>query len=795
MKVSVNWLSKLVDLKGITPDMLGDGLTNAGLEVEAIDPVAIAPDCVVGYVESCIDHPDSDHLHVCQVNVGKEILQIVCGAPNVAAGQKVIVALDGAKLVKGTIKRSTIRGMESNGMICSLLELNVSDKFLSEQQKNGIEILPEDAVLGTDPLPLLGLDDVVLDIKQTPNRSDFLAMFSIAKEVSAIFDRPCTLPVLTGNLHTSIAPTLQVHSQTINNPLFMGKVIEQITIKPSPLWMVQALNSSGVKSINNVVDISNVVMLETGQPLHFYDIDSLPVREITVKSGFNQEVVALDQESYHLEEDDVIITSQGKPIGIGGIMGLGDSMIKPSTKGLIIEVASFDQIAVRKTAKRLGLATESSLRYSKPLDPLAPLKAMERAVQLLIEYADARGIEDVVQAKEIQYTPTEVMVTQQKINDVLGINLSSQMIYDVFKRLDFAPVVKEEDVFFTTIPSYRQDIFIAEDLIEEVIRLVGYDAIESTLPQMPQTIGQLSETQRNVRLIESTLLGLGLNQVVTYTLVSKEKTEGKNGLLNPYQLLSPLSEERAVVRNQLIHSELEMLAYNQANKNTEGYYFEQSIVYGESVNDHRLALIGSGGLMHKNWQGVQIGSDFYVLKGIVETLLKKLGYSEGRIRIEPMGDDQPMFHPSRSAQLLIDKECIGYFGQIHPAVAKRYKLKETQYGEISLTRLFAHQPASTSVKSIIRFPVVKRDLALLVANDIPASSLIQAIKQAGKPYLKEVEVFDVFMSESLGFGVKSLALSLSFVSDAKTLSEDEINTAIQKIMEKLKANYQAVLRD
>ncbi len=795
MKVSYQWLTRLVDLEGITPHALGEGLTNAGLEVESTDPVAIAPHCVVGIIVACVDHPDSDHLHVCQVDVGSETLQIVCGAPNVRAGQHVIVALDGAQLPGGLIRSSSIRGQQSNGMICSLLELGVNEKYVSEASKTGIEVLPEWTEPGSEPLAVLGLDDTVLDIKQTPNRSDFLSMFAIAKEVGAIFDRHVTLPASRHLMNEGQSTSFAVHSFTEKNLHFLAKVIGSVTIKPSAPWIVQALHSSGIKSINNVVDISNLVMLETGQPMHFYDFASFSTPEITVKDGLNQDVVALDGETYHLLEEDIVITSGNEPIGIAGIMGLGDSMIRSTTTSLVIEVAGFEMISIRKTAKRLGLSTESSQRYSKPMDPLAGQLAMERAVELLVEYADAKDLEALISVKPVDYSPTEVMVTASKVNAVLGTNLSVDTIYDVFKRLDFQPRLEEHEVFFTTIPSYRQDILIGEDLIEEVIRIVGYDTIESTLPLLPQTIGQLTPLQRNIRLIESTLIGFGLNQVVTYTLVSKDKTNGLDALVNPYQLLSPLSEERAYVRNQLVQSELEMLAYNSANKNTEGYYFEQSVVYGEQVNENRLAVIGTNALMSPNWQGIMIPSDFYTVKGILIRLLSKLGYNENRISVEANDDNIELYHPGRSAKLIVDRQLIGYFGQIHPTQAKRYKLKEVLYAEISLTKLFALKQAKIQAKPIVRYPSVTRDIAAIVGSSTPSAALLKTIHQAGKPFLKDVMVSDVFTSSALGLNKKSLTLKLTFQSERQTLNEEEINQAMVKVVSDLKEKNNVEFRD
>ena len=387
MKISKKWLSQYMDLSDMSIEEIADKITSAGLEVEGIEKMSQGSNLVIGKVISCEDHPDSDHLHVCQVDLGDKIEQIVCGAPNVTAGQKVIVARVGAKLLGGDIKAGVIRGQESNGMICSLLELGVDPHQLSEESKNGIEVLDEDAPVGNEnPLGYLALDDEILDVGLTPNRNDCMAAWSMALETGAILHKEVNIPYVEGASNVGEASRLIVRSETEKCPLFLGKVINSVTIKPSPKWMQELLMAAGMKSINNVVDISNIVMLETGQPLHFYDLDAIPAQEITVKDQQRFDYTALDGESYHIEEDDIVITTEGKPIGIAGIMGGDDSKIEETTKGIIIEAAIFHHVSIRNTSRRLNLGTDASVRYQKGIEPMATFKAVDRAVQLLIEY-------------------------------------------------------------------------------------------------------------------------------------------------------------------------------------------------------------------------------------------------------------------------------------------------------------------------------------------------------------------------------------------------------------------------
>ena len=381
MRISRKWFNQFMDVQDLSIEEMAKRITDAGFEVEGIEHLSQGTNLVIGHVETCTEHPDSDHLHCTTVNVGNEVVNIVCGAPNVAAGQNVIVALPGAVLPGGEIKNGVIRGVESNGMICSLLELGVDPASLDDDQKSGIEVLPADAPVGnTDPLGYLGLDDEVLDIGLTPNRNDCLAAFNMAKEAGAILNREVKLPKYEGASDVGTPSNLHVESTTSKCPLFYGKVINHLTIKESPKWMKELLAASGVKSINNIVDISNIVMLETGQPMHFYDAKSLPSQSIVVADGFDEEYTALDGVTYKLQPEDIVITNQGKPIGIAGVMGGDDSKILDTTDSIIIECAIFDHVAIRNTARRLNLSTEASVRYQKGIEPLASKKALDRSI-------------------------------------------------------------------------------------------------------------------------------------------------------------------------------------------------------------------------------------------------------------------------------------------------------------------------------------------------------------------------------------------------------------------------------
>lgn len=793
MKVSKKWLSAYVDLNGISAQAIADRLTLAGLEVEGLTPLASGSNLVIGQVLTCEKHPDSDHLSKTTVNIGKEVLSIICGAPNVAAGQKVIVAQNGSVLPQLTIKKTVIKGVESNGMICSLLELGVDPKSLHDDQKAGIEVLGDDAVIGQDPLAYLGLDDVILEVKLTPNRSDCNALWSLAFEVGALFGRQVTLPDYEKVKNVGSKTNLQVASETAKCPLFIGKKIGHLTVKPSPLWMRQALNAVGIKSINNVVDISNYVMIETGQPMHFYDASKLAKPEITVKDQQLGIVRTLDESEIHLHKEDIVITCNGKHIGLAGIMGGDDSKIDESTQGIIIEAAQFFPAQIRHTSRRVNLMTEASLRFQKGLDLNAAHKAVMRSVQLLIELADAKAIEETV----IYGTPTtpekKVKVHPDHINALLGDVYPLDKDLEIFTALGFRPVIEKGDIV-CTIPTTRLDIDVAQDLIEEIGRVVGYGALPGTLPTLPMTQGGYDERQKLRNKLRALCVGFGMNEIVTYTLVNKAKTlEGVMPLANPQFLLSPLSDEREYIRNNLLNSVLETVAYNQSHKINDFQLFEISTLSQPELNQERIALIQSGSITINRWQKETRVSDFYSMKGLVETLLTENGYAASRLRYEAV-ETHPFFHPYQCVQVSLDKTVLGLLGRIHPLLAQKMGIDSILMAELNLEPLLKTKTAKIKYNAVVKVPVVVRDLALVVDMSISAAQLEKVITDAAKTLVKSVEVFDVYTGEHIEKGKKSLALSIAFQAADHTLSDAEIQSAFTAILEALKDKTQASLR-
>lgn len=797
MKVTYNWLKQYMDLSDITPDQIAETLTKGGLEVEGMEKTASATNLIIGKVLECVDHPDSDHLHVCQVDTGESVRQIVCGAPNVRAGQKVIVALPGCILPGGEIKSGVIRGQKSDGMICALFELGVDRKQLTEAQLSGIEVLPEDAVVGNrEVLKYLNLDDTVFDVSLTPNRADCLSMWALAKEVGAMLNKKVTLPDYSYETET-IPATFKLASQTDKCPLFEGKIINHVVIKPSPKWLQDLLHSAGVKAINNVVDISNFVMLETGQPLHFYDLAKIPLREITVKTGLEETYTALDGIDYRIKPEDIMITTGGKAIGIAGIMGGDDSKIDDDTKGIIIEAATFNSVSIRNTARRLGLDTEASQHFIKGIDPLGGHKAVERSVQLLIELADASGVEETVLCGKNDYECTVLDASVKKINGLLATQFTEDQIYSVFERLDFKPEKIDGDTIKVRIPSYRTDISVWQDLAEEVVRIQGYENIGSTLPLIPTVQGGLSEKQKNKRTIQRILNGLGMNEIICYSLVSAAKiNEGILSAGEPVEISNALSDERRYFRTSLLPSMLETASYNVARSNTEYGLFEIANVYNNNNEEQQhLSIALSAHKTVSRWQKLTDNNDFYTIKGIVIAILDKLGYAEKRLSFTPESSSQKMLHPNKSAEIYLDRTLIGKIGVIHPACRKKYDLDECVLGEINLEAVYAIRNTKIKFTPIPRYPAVSYDLAMIVYEEVTGEQIIKTIKKAGNSLLRDVTIFDIYRGENIGAGNKSVAVSVTYQSDEKTLAEDDIREVHQSIIARLKNNLKAILRD
>lgn len=797
MKLSYKWLKEYVDLEGISPEELADRMTTAGLEVEGIEPMAEATGLAIGEVMECEDIPDT-HLNATVTRVGdkpEDYYKIVCGAPNCRKGLKVIVALPGAELPGGKITAKPLHGYESNGMLCALYELGVNKKVLSEKQVNGIEELPDDAPVGErDVLGYLGLDDVILDVSLTPNRADCSSMWNMAKEVGAILDRKVTWPDVKGKSDCGEEGDFVIKTETEKCPVYFGKVVNHVKVGPSPDWMKKYLQAAGMNSINNVVDISNYVMLETGQPLHFYDLSKLPHHEITVVDDRAMKMTALDGVEFEIEKGDILITTNGEATGIAGIMGGEESMIDENTTSILIEAAHFNPVSIRKTSIRLNLITEAAQRFTKGLEPLSMIKAVDRSVDMLEKYADASGFEKTIVAGHEDYEEKVIVETLSHCNGLLGTNFTMDEVKGVLERLDFRPEVNGDEIT-CHIPSYRTDMEGQADVDEEVIRLLGYGDLSSTLPWMEPTVGKLSDAQKARRDIRDILTGFNLHEIVTYTLVSEkfiEETSVPTGEAIP--LAMPMSEARKYIRTGLMNSVLECVQYNEAHGSLDNNFFEISKVYGQGKEEERVAIVLDGMLENDPLYKKTETSDFYTMKGILLTWLSRCGFASARVRLKENTKDTVHFHPFRSAEVYLDGKFIGIFGEVHPEYAAQFDLKRVIYAELLLEPVLATKAGRLRFVPLDRYPGVSRDLALVVDKKTTAQEILSVVTRNSGKIVKDANIFDVYEGEHIEEGKKSVALHIVYQASDRTLKEEDIAPVHERILKQFSEKLGAELR-
>ncbi|MEG0275981.1 MAG: phenylalanine--tRNA ligase subunit beta [Coprobacillus sp.] len=796
MEASLKLLNEYVDISDQNPEELAELITRIGLEVEGMHVLARGDKLVVGHVTECSAHPDSDHLNVCQVEIGEgKVTQIVCGAPNVAKNQKVIVALPGCDLGNGfKIKEGNIRGIDSNGMICSIAELGLDARLLKDEDKDGIHVLDNDAPVGEEALSYIGLKDTILEIGLTPNRSDCMAMTSLAYEVAAVLNRKVKLPEVIK--HQELKSDIQVQVETELCPFFGAKLIKGVTTKESPAWLRNFLLASNIKPINNIVDISNYVMLETGQPIHMYDYDKLKEKSFVVKTGFNEKAILLDEKEYELLPEDIIVSTDNGIGCVAGVMGGNDTKIDDQTVNIVIEAATFDGATLRNTARRMNLLTDASQHYIKgALNTANTFNVLDRCADLLVQLGDAKEVYETV-STELKVEEKIVTVTQEKINGLLGMNISIEEIKDIFDRLSMSYTLKET-TFDVIVPSYRNDITMSADLVEEVARMYGYDNIPSTLPNMEMTKGILTPKQSHERFIRDVLVDLGLHETLTYTLTSPSSVNDFN-LFHPLdkdvQLMSPLGEERSVTRKSVIPSLLQVINYNQSHASKDVCVFEISNTY---ANDEitTLAMACNGIYHHVPYAGINRKVDFYVVKGFVETLFKKLCIEESRYSLVKVESDNKDFHPGRSGYIKMGKDIVGVIGQIHPLKAKKYEIKgETVVAELNLSVLLNLRTKALKCAPIPMYPAVTRDIALVMDKGIATYDVVRSICKASKQLVKDATIFDVYVGEHMEEGKKSVAISLTFQDATKTLDEATINDVMKNILAVVEKEYQAVLR-
>lgn len=795
MEASLKLLNQYVKVDDFTAEEIAAKLTSIGHEVEGMHAFARGDKLVVGYVKETKPHPDSDHLNVCQVEVKPGVVsQIVCGAPNVAAGQKVIVALPGCDLGDGfKIKESKIRGEESNGMICSIAELGIDQRLLREEDKAGIHVLPQDAPVGEDALKYMGYDDTVLEIGLTPNRSDCMAMTSLAYEVGALLNREVQLPNVVDMDELESEITVDVETDLC--PFFGAKLVKGVTTKESPEWLRTALMASGIKPINNIVDISNFVMVETGQPIHMYDYDKLKKKGFVVKTGFNQKAVLLDEKEYQILPEDIVVSTDDGIGCIAGVMGGNDTKIDDHTTNIVIEAATFNGATLRNTARRMNLLTDASQHYIKgAIDTANSERVLNRCASLLKDLADAKEIYKSV-TTTYQSDQKVITLTTSRVNGLLGTSITTDEIADIFTRLHFSYELNDE-TFEVIVPTYRNDMTMAADLIEEVARMYGYDHIPSTLPLMEMTKGALTDVQDKTRFIRHLLADLGLHEVITYTLTSPTMVDDFNLFHKnkEVELMLPLGEERSVTRKSVIPSLLQVINYNNSHANKDVCIYELSNTYSNETEIQTLSIACSGMYHNVPWKQINQKADFYLVKGFVETIFKKLCIEESRYNLVRVEENNPYFHPGRSGYIQMGKDIVGVIGEIHPRMAKKYGVKDTYVAELNLSVLLNLRTRALKFAAIPQYPSVTRDIALVMDQDIPTNDVVRSIQKVSKRLISKIQIFDVYVGEHIEEGKKSVAIALTFQDPTKTLDEATINDTMDNILHVVAKEYNAHLR-
>lgn len=790
MLVSYKWLKDYVDLEGITPEELADKITNAGIEVEHLTyPGAGLKGIVVGQILSCTPHPDSDHLHLCQVDTGHETVQIVCGAPNVAAGQKAPVALPGAQIGGGIkIERTEFRGEESNGMICALSELGIDESLAP--RADGIYVFDEDVPTGADALPYLNLDDAILDLDILVNSAHCMNMIGAAYEVAAILDRPLHIkkpdPHETAMLAADrISVTVEAADKV---PYYGARLIENIHVAPSPRWIQLRLIAAGVRPINNVVDIANYVMIEYGQPLHTFDFDAFGSDHVQVRfAGRDETIQTLDGQERKLTPEDIVITNGRKAEAVAGVMGGESSEVTATTNRILLEAAVFDPMSIRKTALHLQMRTDASSRFEKGIDRNRVTAAADRAAELLTSYASAHVLKGIVEQGHRSVPETIITMPWRKINAVLGTDLSLAAIKGMLVRLGFSIRIDGETIH-VRVPARRFDVSIPEDLVEEVGRIYGYNQIPATLPEGSSVHAGLTSYQKLRRRTEQLMESAGLSQAYTYSLTTKEHA-GTYSIRQlpeePVKVIWPMSEEHAVLRQSIVPQLIDVVKYHLNRQMADVALYEIGKVFlpksgtARPDEEEHLAGILTGALTERGWEGENAPADFFTAKGIVESLFDSLALSD---RIEYHSVKRAGLHPGQTADILLDGKVVGYVGAIHPQVQKTLDLNPTYTFELAIEPILRDGQPEIVYTGLPRFPSTTRDIALVVKRSVPASVLYRVIRENGAPLLRSVRLFDIYEGNHVAADEKSMAFSLVYFDPERTLTDDEVNQVHEKII-------------
>ena len=789
--ISLNWVKDYIDIENEDLNELAVKITKAGVNVEKVISKRIN-NLVIGKVISCEMHPDSDHLHICMVDTGSETLQIVCGAPNVREGLKVIVALPGAILPGNfEIKKGTIRGVESNGMLCALFELGVEEKT-DENYAKGIHEVEDNIEVGTDANIYLGTDDTNYELDVHKHRNnDCYYHIGFAYEIASILNKKVTLPDLQYHeVEDDINNHFTLEVNTNKCPYYLAKMVKDIKVGPSPEFIRKRLVSAGMRSINNVVDISNYVMLEFGQPMHFFDYDKLGNKILVRDAKENEEVITLDGKNRVLTSNDIVITDTNKPVCIAGVMGGENTEVDDNTKNILIESAIFDGISIRNTANRLNLKSEASIRYGKGLNYEYTKMAIDRACYLLEKYAGAKVLTGIVSHDKLDKTPKQITFESKEVSNLLGLALTNEDIKTELDRLGFEYEYKDNK-FTATIPNRRLDIDpYVNDIAEEIGRLYGYHNLKSTLPKTNTRRGVYVGDVGIRKDVSKRLRTLGLNECKTYTLTTPDmakmfKYDNRKSIVLP----NPISVDKSVIRTSILPSLLNTYQYNKSRGVKDVLIYEIAKTYDTNYQEvSKVAMLLKGTYLSNSWQGININVDFYLVKGIIENLFNYLGF-KNRYSFEVVS--VPELHPGISAKILVDREEIGIIGKLHPNISN----DDIYVCEFSLTSLYNKKIKPIKYKETSKYPSIVKDVSFIVDKDTMAIDIENTIKKSGGRLLESINVFDYYSGDKIDLDKKSLAFKLTFTDSSRTLEEKEVMDIFNKIISDVVTKHDAVLRD
>ncbi len=799
MLVSYEWLKKYVDIN-VSADELAEKLTLAGITVDLVHyPGAMLHGIKAGRIMQIDRHPDADKLVVCQLYMGEEYkenlneqgwLQIVTGAQNVRVGQIVPVAVHGAEVAGGKIKKSKLRGVPSFGMMCSKEELNVQPALTDE---DGIWILDgEDIRPGDDCIEKLWLNDPVLELDLTPNRTDCLSIVNLAREVSAVLGTELHLPRIAyqeGERQITELSSIEVKDADLC-PRYIGRMIEDLQIAPSPYWLQHCLGAAGIRSISNVVDVSNFVMLEYGCPMHTFDYDTLQGGGIIVRRAKEgEQIVTLDEQTRELTIDNLLICdSSDRAICVAGVMGGLNTEITDATRTVFLEVACFDHVSIRRTSRALGLHSEASQRYEKGVNAALLDTVSRRTIQLLADYCGGKPVAGYIDCNNYQEQPLTVRLRPARVNAVLGTDFTDEEIAGAISSLKFN-MQRDGDAWLVDIPDYRVDITLEVDLIEEVARLLGFDRIPTSLPYGSMTEGKRTPKQRFLEDVKTELVQLGANEIITYGFIGPREWDAlqlpaDSPLRDTVNILNPLNEDQSIMRTTLLPGILRVAARNVNRRNSDLLLFESGAVFipqgDELPNEINTLAVLATGKTAASWSAPGVVYDYFWMKGLLEALLKRFRVEDASFRALA---DLPYMHPGRTAALYLGDSYAGYIGELHPKVQRNYEMKQRALVmEIDLDLLFGHIGGVAQYRSLPKFPAAVRDIALVIDRQVSAAAVEQAICSAGGEYLWDIQLFDVYESEALGADRRSLAYNLTFLCPERTLTVEEVSAAFDNIL-------------